>query len=76
MNNIGAMQVTFDDLARMLNLPKGHAVTGIVPQDLQSVANQQFTIVVSGPQLPNHHEGAHPQFVSLARNARGRTEFF
>jgi hypothetical protein len=39
------------------------------------VANQTFLILVSGPQLPNHHEGSHPPHVELTHDSRGRGRF-
>jgi hypothetical protein len=75
MSNLGVMQLSYESLAQLLNLPKGHTITAVVPQDMHAVTNQQFSFVVSGPTLPNHIEGAHPQFVQLIRDTRGKTAF-
>lgn len=68
------LQVSYESLAAMLNLPKGHVITAIVPQDACSICNQHFSILVSGPQLPEHSEGAFPPYVTLTM-ARGKSHF-
>lgn len=75
MSNIGLLQISYEDLAGMLGVPKGHTITDIIPQDANSVANQCFSVLVSGPQLPDHYDGSPAPYVSLVRDGRGRASF-
>jgi len=68
------VQVTYEALADMLGIPKGHVITAIVPQDATNIASQSFSIIVSGPQLPQHYEGSCPPFISIVRDC-GKTYF-
>lgn len=74
MSNIGLLQISYESLAAMLNLPKGHVITAIVPQDAGSICSQHFSILVSGPQLPEYSEGTFPPYVTLAMY-RGKSHF-
>lgn len=75
MSNIGLLQITHENLAGMLGLPKGHTVVAVVTPDVSNIANHTFTIVVSGPQLPEHAEGTFPPYVNMTRDSRGRISF-
>lgn len=55
--NIGCLSFTYEALAKMLAVPYGHAVTAVVPQTGDDVANQRVRLIVEGPKMPRHVEG-------------------
>lgn len=73
--NIGMLEISYEALSSLLGLPKDHAVTAIVPQGAREVAGQSVFLIVSGPELPLHIEGTHPQIVEMVRDRRGRMRF-
>ncbi len=73
--NIGLLNISLESLAGMLCLPKGHTITAIVPQGPGALADRSFMVLVEGPQLPEHHEGAFPQIVEMTFDRRGRGRF-
>lgn len=72
---LGMLELTYEALGTMLNLPVGHSVTAIVPQSAREVSGQSVLLLVSGPTLPDHVEGSMPQIVEMVRDRRGRMHF-
>ena len=57
MKRQGLVQVSFEALAMHLGLTAGHAVKAVVPPTSRDVANDRVTLLVTGPDMPEHHEG-------------------
>lgn len=65
MRNIVVVTVTYKSLGTLLGLPEGHVVTAVIPPTEHGLVNELLSVIVSGPQLPPHHEGSFPPHVSV-----------
>jgi hypothetical protein len=61
---LGCIVLTYEALAKALHLDSEDAVVSTVPPDSGDLANQTVRIIVSGPSMPEHYEGASVAIVS------------
>lgn len=53
------VSLTYELLARAINLPCGNEIVAVVPQSADEVGGRRLTVVVSGDDMPKHIEGDH-----------------
>ncbi|MDE2099600.1 MAG: hypothetical protein KGL39_20275 [Patescibacteria group bacterium] len=75
MANIGRLQISYEWLANVLGFPDGHEITNIIPQNANEIGSRQFSIIVSGPSLPPHIEGAPVPLVNVTFLHRDNPKF-
>lgn len=73
--NVGRLRITYQLLAAILRLPEGASITAIVPQTAEDVVDQKLALIVTGPGLPKHMEGAPIENVGVQVNTDGSSHF-
>jgi len=75
VRQIAEVRIDAEILERMLKLPAGHKIIGVVPVDTMDFAYPGFRLVVEGPDMPLADPRCELARLSLWMNADGTAEF-
>lgn len=74
-SQFGRLTVSFERLAALIGVPRDHVITAVVPASAENIAGRTVDLIVSGPSLPQHCEGAPVVHVGIAIETSGRSYF-
>jgi len=62
---VGRVWITLEALEKAINLHHECKIHAVAPPDADDITNRRFTLLIEGPQMPEHWEGNVTELVSV-----------